>query len=300
MPLATTLRSMVESNPDHWPLDVHVLAAHFPAEVRRRVDDSLPVGAATIHWLPVDLDAYPEFSTASGLPKAACARFLIPHVIPKSISRILYLDADILVLGDLAPLWHQDLKGAVVGAVLDGLDKQIKAKGARVARVPWVKQYFNAGVLLMDLGRWRSERISEQALEYLRRTPDSPFGDQDALNVACDGRWTPLHPRWNFQGHLGQRIADIAPEHRPTIIHFITNLKPWNPRALSLNRSLYDGFRRRTRFARVPVERISDFFEAHAMRLHNALSRTGLWPLVWRHAKVWAASRFHPTQPRMD
>jgi lipopolysaccharide biosynthesis glycosyltransferase len=297
MPLATTLRSCVDSNVDHWPLDVHVFVVDFPEEARRKVERSLPAEAATIQWIPVDLNAFPEFSSAAGWPKVTYARFLLARVLPETISRVLYLDADLLVLGDLWPLWTQELEGAVLGAVVDGLDQQLKSNSDRVAGVPAVKRYFNAGVLLMDLGRWRSERILDTALDYLHRVPNTRFGDQDALNVACDGRWESLDSRWNFQGHLHVRLADMSPEDRPAIVHFITNLKPWMPRALSRNSSFYDRFRSRTRFARTPSERLSDVLVANAMRLHYLLSRSTVWRTLWAFAKDQARRRDHVPTP---
>jgi lipopolysaccharide biosynthesis glycosyltransferase len=113
-----------------------------------------------------------------------------------------------------------------------------------------VRDYFNAGVLLIDLPLWRAERVSERALEYLARNPSSPICDQDALNVACDGRWTPLDPRWNFQDHYDKVFADMEAEQLPGIVHFVTTLKPWKPDVCSLNAGFYDGFRSRTRFRR--------------------------------------------------
>lgn len=297
MPLATTLRSIVDSNVLHWPLDFHVLVTDFPEQVRRRVADSLPAGAAQIHWIPVDVAAFRGFSTAPGISAMTFARFLIPHAVPERVTRVLYLDSDILVLGDIAALWSQDLGDAVVGAVIDGIDAKVKMNSALVAAVPRVAHYFNAGVLLIDLARWKAERISERALDYLQRVPDSPFSDQDALNVACDGLWTALDPRWNFQAHLRVRIADLTPGKRPAIVHFITNLKPWLARSISRNSGLYDEYRSRTRFARTASERLADFLTRTSVSVHELLSRSRTWRAVWERAKHWtAAATAKPSQ----
>ena len=54
------------------------------------------------------------------------ARFLIPNMFPESVSRVLYLDSDILVIDDLRALWQTDLEGAVLGAVEDHIDRLLK------------------------------------------------------------------------------------------------------------------------------------------------------------------------------
>jgi lipopolysaccharide biosynthesis glycosyltransferase len=297
MPLATTLRSLVEHNTGHHPIAIYVLVDSFPEELCRRVSASLPSPGRAINWIPIDLNAFSEFSTMPGVSKMTYARLLIPQVLPEQISRVLYLDTDILVLRDLWPLWKQELGDAVVGAVRDGVDNLLQAKSDRVAKVPAVKSYFNAGVLLMDLARWRADGVSERALAYLKQFPDSLFGDQDALNVACDDKWKSLDLRWNFQGHLKQRIADLPPDDIPGIVHFITNGKPWKASSLSANASLYESFRSRTQFARSAWEKIADVVVKNAMRLHNLLSRASAWRFVWRHAKRWARWRLVAPSP---
>jgi Glycosyl transferase family 8 len=96
--------------------------------MRTMVEGSLPAGSAQIQWITVDLK---QFSRYEGLTThvstMAYARILIPDLLPETRSRLLYLDADLLVLGDVAPLWTVDLQGAPLGAVLDRLDPLIKA-----------------------------------------------------------------------------------------------------------------------------------------------------------------------------
>jgi lipopolysaccharide biosynthesis glycosyltransferase len=248
--LATTLRSIADSNPHGWPFEVYVLTDGIRESTQRRVQDSLPAGSVSLRWVQADLSPFKEFATADHISAMTYARFLIPHIVDSSISRILYLDSDLLVLDDLAALWAADLEGAVLGAVLDNLDAQIKANDPKVDGVPRVGRYFNAGVLLIDLERWRRERVSERAFEYLAQNPQSPFSDQDALNVVCDARWAALDPRWNLQALRTKSFAELSPNELPGILHFVTSQKPWKPSSLSVNASFYDAFRSRTAFAR--------------------------------------------------
>jgi lipopolysaccharide biosynthesis glycosyltransferase len=266
MPLATTLRSIVEANQGDRPYNFYVLYDEFSEITQKKVIDSLPKGSAYIHWILVDIGLFGEFTPASHISKMTYARFLIPQIFTETVSRVLYLDADLLILDDLDALWETDLEGYVLGAVMDALDPRLKGseegfrKILRLEEVPRVMNYFNAGVLLIDLKQWRKERISERALEYLAQNPMSPFSDQDALNVACDGLWLELESRWNFQDHYRIRISELDPELRPKIAHFVTSLKPWKPSSMSVNALLYDNFRSRTCFARTPREKLRETF----------------------------------------
>ena len=276
MQLAIALRSAVDANRSGEPLDVYVLCDDFSSSMRQRVMNSLPEGSSVIRWVPVDLSPFEGFSTLPHISKMTFARFTIPRIFARDVGRVLYLDADILVLDDLGPLWETDLKGAVIGAVLDRiLDPQIKARAPGLEKFPRVRDYFNAGVLLIDLDRWRKERISENALEYLGGHPDSPLADQDALNVTCDGRWTELGLRWNFYDHFKTAILQMPPAERPKIAHF-TGQKPWKASALSVNADLYEIFRNRTRFARTRSDKLRDLGTRAWFRLRRHLGRTSL------------------------
>ncbi|MFZ0825998.1 MAG: glycosyltransferase family 8 protein [Verrucomicrobiia bacterium] len=275
MPLATTLQSIVEANRSSWPVEVHVLSTGFSKSTRAKVCASLPAGAASVCWDSVDLAAYKGFMTQSHISMMTYTRFLIAEVLPEGVSRTLYLDSDLLVLDDLAAVWETELDGAVLGAVVDEMEDGRKRGDLRFEGVPRVREYFNAGVLLIDLKRWREERISEKAMAYLSRNPRSPFSDQDALNVACDGLWKKLDRRWNFQSHHSTPISEMRPKDRPGIVHFVTNSKPWLPEARSVNAGFYNNYRSRTCFARTPVEQARDEVLRSWAGVRNVIRRLG-------------------------
>jgi len=241
--------------------------------MREKVSASLPKGSASIRWVTVDLEAFRDFGTLDYISAMTYARFLIPRIFPDTVSRVLYLDADILVLNDLSELWETNLEGAVLGAVLDGLDPQLKSDRPGLEEIPRVCSYFNAGVLLIDLQRWRKEGVSERALAYLRKHPLSPYADQDALNVVCDARWKQLDRRWNFQEHYRKRLAGTPPAERPGIVHFVTSSKPWKVTSLSVNAAFYNSFRSRTGFARSRRDAVWEVLQGVWYRLRREMNR---------------------------
>jgi lipopolysaccharide biosynthesis glycosyltransferase len=284
MPLATTLRSIVEANQANGPLDCYILTDGFSEAAKRRVEESLPAGAAAIRWVPVDLQPFEGLSTLPHISGVTYARLLVAQILPEEVTRVLYLDADILVLKPLDQLWKTDLEGAVVGAVEDGLDRDLQSGKAGLDMVPRVRSYFNAGVLLIDLELWRKHRISERAFSFLERNPTSPFSDQDALNVVFDGCWKRLDAQWNFQSHHETALQGMLPGRRPGIVHFVTSSKPWDPRAWSVNASFYDEFRSRTRFARTRGECIGDYVVGNCYRACR-FGRRAFRACIW-HGRV--------------
>ena len=289
MPLATAVRSVAESNKRYWPLEIYVLANGFSEDAKKTIADSQPAGACSIHWAPVDLTPFAGFSTLPHISSTTYARLLIPKILPAGVAKALYLDADLLVLDDLGPILQLDLDGAALGAVLDArLDTHAKMGNTKLAGLPFprVRDYFNAGVLLIDLARWRSERIAEKAVEYLNGCPDSVYSDQDALNVACDGVWKQLHPRWNcYQIDLNEPVGDLAPAQRPGIIHFHGWSKPWDPAALNCNAKFYDAFRARTLFGRTAAEKLKALPIVFWAWMKSTLKRSAVIGRVWHRLR---------------
>lgn len=285
MPLATALRSIAEHNNSAECLDVAVLTSTFSDAHRDKVLRSVPNGAMSIRWVPIDLTSFATFNTRPCISKMTYARLVAPLHLPPDVSRALYIDADTLILSDLRPLWEMDLQGAVIGAVID-IDSQKHSHRLRL-RPSWAAgfshissglQYFNAGVLLIDIARWREMRISERALEYMTANPDTPLADQDALNVACAGLWTPLDPAWNYQRHFETRLSSLPSWRLPKIVHFIMDIKPWDPGARSLNARFYDDIRSRTCFARTPKEKVRDLYKAARSTVRRRLRAVqNLW-----------------------
>ena len=143
------------------------------------------------------------------------------------VERVLYIDADVLIRGDLKELWNIDLGGKSLAAAPDvGIPNGHEMLGWK--EVP----YFNAGVLLMDLALVRARLPALQAL--VAEMKGSLHQDQDVLNVHFKGDWQVLSLRWNAQG-LGTYVQHRTPERDalnleamkdPQIVHFTGPLHP--------------------------------------------------------------------------
>jgi lipopolysaccharide biosynthesis glycosyltransferase len=270
MPLATAIRSLVEADEKLAQIDIYVLSNGVSGPTRQRIADSFAGFQIRLHWLPIDLAAFSEFGTLHYATKMTFARLKIPELLPVRFRRALYIDADVLILHEIADLLLTDLQGAALGAVADAMEGDAKSGSKRLHGVPPVKRYFNAGVLLIDLEQWKETCVSERAFRFLEQNPGTPYADQDALNAACDGVWTMLDERWNFQLSQDVLVGSADPSSRPSILHFVTSDKPWHPHTRNRNAALYDQFRSRTRFARSRMRRGRD----HLLRAWSLLKRS--------------------------
>ncbi len=154
---------------------------------------------------------------------ATYLRLFVADLFP-CYDKAIYLDSDTVITGDIARLYDKELGKNLVAAVPDDVMAEHKCFGdyaKYVVGVP-VSQYFNAGILLMNLKAFRDENIEGQFLSLLSRKKYEVTQDQDYLNRLCLGRTLILGCEWN------QSPAEyFFCFGMPSIIHFKLHLKPW-------------------------------------------------------------------------
>lgn len=150
-------------------------------------------------------------------------RLFIADMFPE-LTKAIYLDSDTLVLGDIADLYRTDLHGALLGAVPDPFianDPKTAAYAEQAVGVP-ATEYFNSGVLLMDLAGMRKAQFSTHFLALLHEYQfPSIAPDQDYLNAMMHDRLDILPAEWNVQTD-GIKA--------PKVVHYNLFKKPWHYR----------------------------------------------------------------------
>ncbi|MEQ1438039.1 glycosyltransferase family 8 protein [Fontimonas sp. SYSU GA230001] len=214
-----------------------------------------------LRWLQLAEDAARGFPDG-GFPRAVWFRVLLPELLP-GLERVLYLDSDLIVRQSLVPLWRTDLGGALLGAVTNPLYPFQPPYPQQALGIARPEDYFNSGVLLLDLARMRAEGSARALAQVAATRPGLWYPDQDALNLVCRDRWHRLHPRWNAQStffELSDRDLPVpaveAAEARtdPAIVHFIGPLKPWTYLCRHPLRALYAEHARATPWGVPPLE----------------------------------------------
>lgn len=226
---------MLRSAMTHLPADRRLVAHVFDGgleeiereRVRRSVGDRV-----RLEWHD------PDRSRLSGLPlwghvsAATYYRLLLEGSLPRHLSRVVWLDCDLLVLDDLSAIFDASMDGALVLAARDPLVRTVSSPfGLRAYRALGLTPetpYFNAGVMVIDLAAWRQERVERRAFEYLHRhAADVFFNDQEALNAVLAHRWRTLPARWNWSTHPLHAPPGGLENSAPAILHFTGRRKPW-------------------------------------------------------------------------
>lgn len=164
-------------------------------------------------------------------------RLYLPTLLSDDISKIIYLDCDIVVKTDLAKLWDVPLEDYSLAACIDAANKSNVRFYSDVHKpfgIDWEK-YFNAGFLVMNLEKIRETRaLPDIVMDIIYQHPELPYLDQDVLNIVFQNDTYFLSQRYNLP--VGMRMTDYRLMKKlgisegkfdDCILHFNGRKKPW-------------------------------------------------------------------------
>ncbi len=159
------------------------------------------------------------------------AKVLIPSSLPQNIHKCLYLDSDLIILGDIKDIYNITLdKDYIVGMVLDYW------KGS------FNSDYYCAGVILFDLDKWRGYDIDSSIRNFIQSKffYRVRFGEQDILNWVLNEKIKRLDDNYSL-------VNDAKSERKyrykhPYIIHYTGRYKPWR----DFSDKIYDSYLEKT------------------------------------------------------
>lgn len=199
-------------------------------------------------------------------PPSMYARMYLPSLLREE-SKVLYLDIDVLVLQDLAQMYQRDSgEGALASVVFEKQNKDLEER-KKLLHLEVDHQYFNSGVMLMELERMRQANTVQQ-IQHCMSDHKYKFlyPDQDILNIVLGSRVAELHPKYNWPamftrkqilspkascwGIQGSREA-LSAALEPAIIHFFGSPKP-TQRNTSFYKTFYRNIQKETPWGNAP------------------------------------------------
>ena len=236
------LLTSIFANNQHEEIHFHVVLTNSEPAEKAKIVDFIKANNSHISFYDIEIEYVKSFAPSSeryGL--ATFYRLLLPEMLPASVSRFIYLDIDIVVVGKLRELYETPMGNSPVAAVAEPVDYARPDLGLFA-----VGEYFNAGVLLINLLPWQEQRIAEKAIHFLKEFPDKAiYLDQDALNAVLAHNWVPLEDKFNFTWRsipYVPKAALLEMVATKTIVHFNTAVKPWHRLSSSRLDYLYHQF----------------------------------------------------------
>lgn len=239
-PLCVMFNSLAATNSGN-SFDIYVAYSSLTEEDFAMMEKALGNLDATIHRVFVDEEIFSGAPVLSRLSKATYYRLLIGDILPESVDRLLYLDPDIAINRDLSDFYNTDLGDNIIAGCghLYGFNESVNLLRLGLNKNKQ-NRYINAGVMLIDLKKWRKHVTVSQILAFIQKNIRTLFlADQDVVNAMFGGRILALDERiYNLDektfSHYGKKSAgnkriDIGWIRKNTvIIHFNGKHKPWN------------------------------------------------------------------------
>lgn len=244
--LGAAIYSLIHCNQNFEHITVFIIDNEIREENRIKLSDIVSKTSNTeIVWIP--FAKYREklkLNLMWNISISAYARLFIAEMVPESVTRIIYMDCDMIVCQSLKELWNTDLEGKIIGAVQDTVGESAKER----LNLSPNEKYFNSGMLLIDLDAWRKSNIGVKCLDFLDiHNGQVHHHDQGVLNaVLCNDKYI-LPMRYNtitihyfFNMHQIRKYYNETAEFyslteienakkEPVIVHFTPSFtnRPW-------------------------------------------------------------------------
>lgn len=186
--LGAAMQSLLQNNQDFTVIRLYIIENEISASSKEKLCAIAEKFLnAQIIWISFDAwKSRLQLNMTWSISMSSYARLFVADMVPADMDRILYLDCDMIVCDSLQRLWNTDLRGCALGAVQDTISNTTKAA---VGMAP-EEQYFNAGMLLIDLAKWREQNIGSKCLSFIQeRNGSVVHHDQGVLNGVLRNQW---------------------------------------------------------------------------------------------------------------
>ncbi len=248
------LCSLGQSNPDE-DFDVYVAHSSLDADdIAALRTFAKKTGKINIIDVPVKKDRFSAFPSNERWPKEACYRIFAATLLPESVDRVLYLDPDIVINGNIRDLYDLNLDGYCFAAcshmflpmqIFNRIRLNMTSKAL----------YINSGVILFNLDFMRRDFDENKVYDFVKRNRSRLFlFDQDILNAMYCKKTLYIDPlRFNLDERYfkltnsvitcAKKVSFDEIRKNAIVIHFCGKNKPWNPDYTgAFGKAFYDGF----------------------------------------------------------
>ncbi|HNO49145.1 MAG TPA: glycosyltransferase family 8 protein [Chitinophagales bacterium] len=238
--LFALLSSIISNKNNNTHIAIHCIATGLSAAQLEKITNYLQQNNISINFYEIDERLTKQFyiHNKKSFTAAAYYRLFFTDLVPENVERLLYIDIDTLVLKDLTELYYQNIDNYVIGAIYDNYVKTQELIG-----ITEEGQYFNSGVLLIDVKKWIEQNITQKCIDYLLEYPERiKFVDQCVLNAVFQNNYFKLPIYCNMMySYLPEKSSKEELnriKQKITIIHFTLH-KPWTMLCKNPYRKLY-------------------------------------------------------------
>lgn len=245
---AVAMASVLVNTKVSQRIQFYLIDDEIQQENKEKITKTVQNLGGNIEFIKIKNSRLEDCYVSGELSRASYFRLDIANILDENIEKIIYLDCDLLVYDDIEKMWQLDMGGKPVAATCDlGImaSARVRKQKNKFIGLPFDAPYFNAGVLIMDLKKWRDGNYAE-AIIALATQNKYPNHDQDALNKFFMNNWQEIPLRWDVIPPVFNLFLKIVtkPDLRkkaieaklnPAIFHYAGGYKPWEY-------EIHDGF----------------------------------------------------------
>lgn len=211
------------------------------------------------------------------LTRATFFRLFSVSLLPREVTKILYLDGDIIVMDNLRGLWETDIENVAVAGIMDQWENNTWYN-----RLHYSSKlgYINSGVLLINLKYWREHQVESRFISFVENHPERiKQHDQDIINYVLREEKLLLPLRYNVQNahyykpeysmldYWSMESEILDAQKHPVILHFAGAIKPWNFECKHPRVKDFDYYKRKTIWADKPLTSITQTWKQKIVSL---------------------------------
>lgn len=225
MPAGVTISSLIYHNADKY-LCFHLFVDKVSKDNLIKIKGlSNDIVSMNIYYINDNFQINSDTLVLGYTSAMSCVRFIIPDILKNKTDKFLYIDSDILCLNPISSLYDTVLGDNIACVVSD--DDGMKNIIKDLYSINY-KNYFNAGVLLINVKKWVENNITELCMETINNGNVYRFADQDVLNILLENKTHLLPIKYNTKIHITTSCKEekaIAPY--TVLLHYVTGHKPW-------------------------------------------------------------------------
>lgn len=236
IPTGVAVMSLIKNCDENVICNIYIIAVDTDKNLSNKYN-KLQTKNVRINVINTD-NIYSNIKTThQHVSKAAMLKFNLPNMF-KDLDKILYIDGDVLVLGNLIDLYNTDINKKYAAVVVD---MQAMCCEKQHHKKLGLKKYFNSGMMLLNLKKMREDNITKKLLFVKKHDKLQHFMDQDALNKCFNDNVVFVSMKYNCMlQNLDYPVKQIAKFYKitsdefnkikdhPVILHLTNKKKPWN------------------------------------------------------------------------
>lgn len=223
--LGVSLKSLIDNSSKENNYEIKILYTNASEENQKKIKayEKANVSIEFVNLSHKLKEIEDKLYTRNYFSNTTYFRLFIPELYPE-YDKAVYIDSDTVTLADIAELYNTEMGDNLIAGIPDGAVQAIPIFQEYVEKVVGVadyNNYFNAGIIVMNLKALREYKFQDKFLYMLSKIKFEVAQDQDYMNRLCKGRVKLLGFEWNRMPAMGEQNGEFK------LIHYNLGCKPW-------------------------------------------------------------------------